>query len=230
MRRRQGATVHLLLVLVLVVGLLKDLAPCSAAAQEEGRATKYIWLMQGKEEMSLDFLRSDHSDAIQVVWGKGPKNHSKDAYYLPDSTCTEGRNFLLQMALLREEEEGIRYDYFIYTEDDAELEEILDFGHNVGDPYRTFERYLHMWEPAVAFPFNGYGMPDPPEEVVAACWWDHLMVAFHRDALPALLPYWTGFDKESWWFPQRIVTVLSAAFFHENRIQGKRQAPPLLFC
>ncbi len=32
------------------------------------------------------------------------------------------------------------YLYYIYTEDDAEMEEILDFGLNTGDPYRTFER------------------------------------------------------------------------------------------
>ena len=75
------------------------------------------------------------------------------------------------------------------------------------------------FQPAVGFPFNGYGFPEPPVEVVAACWWDHLMVAFHRDALPALLPYWTGMDTESWWFSQRIVTVLASAHFHHHRLQ-----------
>eukprot|EP00960_Hanusia_phi_P064447 765794-Hanusia_phi.AAC.5 len=46
--------------------ILQGLAHGGSVAGEEGRATRYIWLMQGKEEMSLDFLRSDHSDAIQV--------------------------------------------------------------------------------------------------------------------------------------------------------------------
>ena len=32
------------------------------------------------------------------------------------------------------------YLYYIYTADDAEMEEVLDFGINTGDPYRTFER------------------------------------------------------------------------------------------
>lgn len=39
--------------------------------------------------------------------------------------------------------------------------------HNITfqDPYRTFEAYLRKYQPAVGFPFNGYGFPDPPVEV-----------------------------------------------------------------
>jgi hypothetical protein len=40
----------------------------------------------------------------------------------------------------------IYYLYFIYTEDDAELDEIIDFGLSQGDPYRTFEAYLRYRE------------------------------------------------------------------------------------
>jgi len=35
---------------------------------------------------------------MKVVWGKEPSPTSTDTYYLPRSTCTEGRNYLLQLA------------------------------------------------------------------------------------------------------------------------------------
>lgn len=181
-----------------------------------GSRGKMIWMMQGKQEMDLSFLRSANSDAIQVVWGLEPSGNQEDAYFLPNSTCTEGRNFLLQQAFRKGLEQEEQYTYFIYTEDDAELDEIIDFGLSQGNPYRTFEAYLLKYLPAVAFPFNGYGFPDPPTEVVPACWWDHLMVAFHRDAIEALLPYWTGMDHLSWWFAQRIVTVMAAGEFRSS--------------
>ena len=190
------------------------------SVDDESRGGRMIWMMQGKQEMDLSFLRSEHSDAIQVVWGVEPSGVYEDTFYLPNSTCTEGRNYLLQRAYEKGEANGKQYLYFIYTEDDAELEEIIDFGLNQGDPYRTFEAYLRKYLPAVGFPFNGYGFPDDPDaEVVATCWWDHLLVAFHHDALQSLLPYWTGLDDVSWWFSQRIVTVLAAAHFHAHRLQ-----------
>ena len=42
-----------------------------------------------------------------------------------------------------------------------------DFGHSMGDPYRTFESYLRKYLPAVGFPFNGYGFPDTPDQEVS---------------------------------------------------------------
>jgi hypothetical protein len=88
--------------------------------------------MQGKQEMDLSFLRSASSDAIQVVWGETPSGKYDDAYYLPNSTCTQGRNYLLQLAYSKGVARGEQYLYFIYTEDDAELDEIIDFGLSQG--------------------------------------------------------------------------------------------------
>jgi len=78
-----------------------------------------IWMMQGKYEMDLSFLRSEHSDALQVVWGSEPSGRYDDAYYLPRSTCTEGRNYLLQLAyekgVARGEQVCVFYMYMFST-------------------------------------------------------------------------------------------------------------------
>ena len=65
--------------------------------------------------------------ALQVVWGKEPSEQSTDAFFLPNSTCTEGRNHLLQQALMLESATGKHFTYMIYTEDDSELEEVCVF-------------------------------------------------------------------------------------------------------
>jgi len=65
--------------------------------------------------------------ALQVVWGKEPSEQSTDAFFLPNSTCTEGRNHLLQQALMLESAMGKHFTYMIYTEDDSELEEVCVF-------------------------------------------------------------------------------------------------------
>ena len=97
-------------------------------------------MMQGKQEMDLSFLRSANSDAIQVVWGVEPSGNQEDAYFLPNSTCTEGRNYLLQQAFRKGLEQEEQYTYFIYTEDDAELDEIIDFGLSQGNPYNKWSQ------------------------------------------------------------------------------------------
>lgn len=105
--------------------------------------------------MDLSFLRSEVSDAIQVhglaipqansiilpsimppqsngpplqvLWGKEPSGQFLDTFHLPGSTCTEGRNHLLQQALMLEKAQGMSFSYMIFTEDDSELEEVLTF-------------------------------------------------------------------------------------------------------
>ncbi|KAJ1481778.1 hypothetical protein T484DRAFT_1806289, partial [Baffinella frigidus] len=89
---------------VLLLLLSLTLGAGAGDGREEG--VRVIWMMQGKKAMDLSFLRSPASDAIQ------------------------GRNYLLQKAVALSAETGVVYEYYIYTEDDAELEEILDFGLN----------------------------------------------------------------------------------------------------
>ena len=87
--------------------------------------------------------------SAQVVWGAEPSGKYDDTYYLPQSTCTEGRNYLLQLAYEKGVARGEQYIYFIYTEDDAELDEIIDFGLSQGvrtDEWRLNARFCcHMF-------------------------------------------------------------------------------------
>ena len=103
-----------------------------------GAVGRIIWMMQGKHELDLSYLRGEHSDAIQVVWGAPPSGTYADTHFLPNSTCTEGRNFLLQLAFEKGVARGEQYLYFIYTEDDAELEEII------GHPLSPAHIHVHI--------------------------------------------------------------------------------------
>ena len=215
---------RLLVSMMLCTGGTQQLWTEGGGLQAGAAAGRMIWMMQGKYEMDLAFLRSEHSDAIQVrrrsmasrlslslslvcvcvcvyvcvcmcvcvcvcvcvhssvclfllgadcsacivvscspsasdcahaclsaqvVWGAEPSGKYDDTYYLPQSTCTEGRNYLLQLAYEKGVARGEQYIYFIYTEDDAELDEIIDFGLSQGvrtDEWRLNARFCcHMF-------------------------------------------------------------------------------------
>jgi hypothetical protein len=48
---------------------------------------------------------------------------------------------------------------------------------------------------------------------------DGLFNAFHREAVDFLLPYYTGFDSESWLYSQHIVNHMASLLYHPYRIQ-----------
>jgi hypothetical protein len=48
---------------------------------------------------------------------------------------------------------------------------------------------------------------------------DALFNAFHRETVSFLLPYYTGFDSESWLYSQHILNHLTAILYNSHRIQ-----------
>jgi hypothetical protein len=53
---------------------------------------------------------------------------------------------------------------------------------------------------------------DPSGEVQSIYDFDHLLMAVHRDAVDALLPYYLQHEDESWWYNQYFVNAAVALF------------------
>ena len=127
---------------------------------------------------------------------------------------------MYELALQRQRAMGVCYMYFVFRDGDCELEEVINFGHNTGNPYRTFEKYLTMVRPAVGVArYDSFQEFDATKEFQLAYNFDQLFVAVHHDATQLLLPYSTQWDNESWSHPSRIFTMLSAVHYHRHRIQ-----------
>ena len=168
------------------------------------------------------------SDVIQLAFKVPPPQPSADIFWAPNTTWNSGRNLLFDLALQRQAQTGVCYMcdtcfmcdmcfmcdvrcmYFVFRDGDCELEEVLDFGHNTGNPYRTFEKYLTMTRPAVGFArYDSFQEFDASKEYTSpplastpflrckfprSCRYqlgynfDQLFVAVHHDATPLLLP------------------------------------------
>ena len=181
---------------------------------------KFIYLVQNEHALDLSQLYGPRSDVIQLAFKVPPPKPSADVIWAPNTTWNSGRNLLFDLALQRQKDLGLCYMYFVFRDGDCQLEEVIDFGHNTGNPYRTFEKYLTMTRPAVGFArYDSFQEFDASKEYQLGYNFDQLFVAVHHDATNLLLPYGTQWDKESWSHPSRIFTMLSAAHFHRHRIQ-----------
>lgn len=198
--------------------------PPGLAARVDDRpdGKPFLYLVQGRGRLPAHYteLESDRSDVIHLTWGE-PVG---EAIYHPGSTWAEGRNRLLEEALVRPE----RPLYYILLDDDVEFEK---------GGWRLFEDELLTYRPAVAAPFyplydavvdpvpgvEAYP-PRPGTDAQTAFWHDAMYAAFHRDVVAdgLLLPYYTGMDHISWPISQWFVIFLARVLYSGHVLQFNR--------
>jgi hypothetical protein len=171
---------------------------------------KLVYLVQSAAgaPSSYQAIYSDRADLIQLTW----KQPIEGALFLPKSTWSQGRNRLLAEAMGR----GESYLYYIFLDDDVVFER--------GD-WRAFEDALLNYRPAIATPF----FPDYPPvdrsrldlEAHTCAYFDAMFNAFHADVARdgLILPYYDGFDAESWWYSQALVMELARELYPEHTVQ-----------
>ena len=178
----------------------------------------FVYLIQSESDMPYCDLPDEHNDIILLTW-KEPSDRNGAIFY-PQSTWNEGRNSLLKEALSRNAE----YLYYIFLDGDCIVKEDAELARTLniplcGNPFRTFEKYLLEWEPAVGYSRYSWQYDEPGSEVNLGYNFDALFNAFHREAIAFLLPYYTGFDCESWLYSQHILNHLTALLYNSHRIQ-----------
>jgi hypothetical protein len=142
------------------------------------------------------------------------KNGSVNWVYRPGQSWTFSRNVLLSLALEKERIENKEYQYLIFADADAELildetvkqkyeNNVTSFAGNVSEqlfPYRYFEYMMHEYQPPFGCtskrPWNCY---NNEADIVPIRYCDADFNAFHRKAVPILLPYATTFDSKNWY-------------------------------
>ena len=182
----------------------------------------FIYLVQSAEGMPYSGIRGPDSDVLLLTWSR-PADWP-DAVFLPGSSWNEGRNRLLWEARRRARHQGGEHRYYIFMDDDCRLKEDDALAAQLGipltgSPFRTFERFLDEWEPAVGYTRYDWQHYEKGRAINLGHNIDALFVAFHREALDLLMPYYTGFDSESWLYSQHIVNHLASLCYHPYRIQ-----------
>lgn len=183
---------------------------------------RFVYLIQARAHMPYDCLPDPGNDIILLTWGT--PSDFPGAIHFPRSSWNEGRNRLLAEALRRGRERGENYLYFIFLDEDVELKEDTELAESLGisltgNPFRTFESLLLEWEPAVGYARYSWQFTEPDRPVNPGHNFDALFNAFHREAVEILLPYYTGFDAESWLYSQLLISHLCSLIYPFHRMQ-----------
>ncbi len=182
----------------------------------------FIYLIQSAARMPYPELPGPSCDVLLLTWQHPAAG--EDAVFLPGSSWTEGRNRLLWEARQRARRSGNDYRYYIFLDDDCRVREDVALARRLkrpltGNPFRTFEQFLLEWEPAVGYTRYDWQHFEKDRAVNLGHNIDALFNAFHRETVDFLLPYYTGFDSESWLYAQHLLNHLASLFYHAHRIQ-----------
>lgn len=186
----------------------------------------FIYLIQQVSGDSLPEIADPSCDLI-VLDRQEPdpqKSASCGTALAGDLSWSEGRNRLLWQALQLARTTGNDYLYYIFLDDECVLQEDRKLARQldiplIGNPFRTYERFLLEWEPAVGYARNDNHYYEEGRAVNLGHAFDGSFNAYHRETLSFLLPYYTGFDSESWLYAQHIINHMVSLFFHPHRIQ-----------
>jgi hypothetical protein len=186
----------------------------------------FIYLIQSVSGTPHPEIPGPTCDLI-VLNRQEPNQHGNlrdGSISVPDLSWNEARNRLLWEALEQARTSGNDYLYYIFLDDDCILCEDQKLAGELdipltGNPFRTFERFLLEWEPAVGYTRNDRQHYEKGQAVNLRYGIDDLFSAYHRETLSFLLPYYTGFDSESWLYSQHIINHMASLLYHSHRIQ-----------
>jgi len=155
------------------------------------------------------------------------------------TTWTTARNLLFQRALIEEYRQGWRWAYFNFGDGDIQIdcpitEKLLKTNKTSGDEiifaehFRMFinnsinndqcfllvDAFLLSVSPAIGV-IGGMPIPSIYDGLLAQIVYhiDAMFNAFHRDAIPFVLPYCPRYDQRTWWTSQAILIYRSLCLF-----------------
>jgi hypothetical protein len=102
--------------------------------------------------------------------------------------------------------QGWLYDYFVFTDDDVEVD---------SGGYSLFEQFLDQWRPAVGGPsYRRY--PDRLFEAIIHM--DLMVWAYHREAVEVFLPLIEDFDENCLWSSNLIANMESSYIYRNHMV------------
>ncbi len=171
---------------------------------------RFIYLVQGEANLVKSFFHlADRADveAIFMTYDR----EIEGAVFFPNSTWSQGRNKLLELALKKSK----KYLYYIFCDDDV----VFKTG-----TWDDFESQILTLKPAIAVPINHPKTKNTPIKGLPHQTFlvnDEQLLAVHRDVIDdgILFPYQSQFDKTHWWAACEIQELLIQNFYPTSAIQ-----------
>ena len=193
--------------------------------QNNGR---FVYMVTGEREPNPRWRRLSDEEGVHIIfvaWKYGfPRPFISDKvriFYYPKSTWTSCRNFLLQRAKELEEELGVKFDYYLFADEDVLLCSRSTLMPNdwSKDPLSSalvLHKNLIRDKPARAsVEYSGRNINEFGLWCVRSCAFDGALDIYHRSVVPYLLPYFETFDEFSWQMSQYMTNLRSQALLED---------------
>ena len=190
-----------------------------------GQPVKFVYLTQGPEYVKTEsekFCEATRTCDVIFLTFKTPSPRPNDIF-MPESNFNTGRNRLLDAALASPTD----YDYFIFHDDDVQLEidpHWIPNGRKPDpecapkqSPHGCFQHLLAKHKPILGT-VRYCERTSLDVEASLPHRFDAIINAFHKSALTYLLPYETIFDDKSMWYSQLMFALDSNMFAHTRRL------------
>ena len=169
---------------------------------------KIVYLIQGRSDLIVNYFQvfnRSYVDAFFLTYDE----RIEGAYFYPNSTWSQGRNKLLELA-----KSAGDYLYYVFCDDDIKFK---------SGGWELFERQLLRYQPAVAVPVFGKTRKSPIKFFRFQNFYlnDEQFMAFHKDVVKdqVLLPYQSRFDSIHWWASCEIQEILIQNFYFNSSLQ-----------
>lgn len=184
----------------------------------------FIYIIQNDVFCNTSHMRHKDAEVLLIAW-KRKHRCDADCMFYPNSTVNEGRNAAWENTFVRWP--GTVFTYYIFLDGDTSLTfrrersslSVVEGVSSDKQPFRMFEQYLLHYSPAIGLPRYDRWHSDNGNEVQLLSNFDHIMIAIHENVSRLFLPTETSFDDVSWWYGQRIVSLLAAVAFSNQTLQ-----------
>lgn len=175
-----------------------------------------------------EYLRSgsDESEMFVVTW----KERTEGFPFNEGGTFAANRNYLLELALQKEEARGCRFTYYIWHDEHMEK---LTFDPEVAAhdgvrmdiaPHAAFRSQLDQRNPAVAVPKYHWMPPrggtsfggESARGAYSVLMFDHAMVAVHSTAARIILPFAADLEPIHWVYTQELFSQFVSVLYLEH--------------
>jgi hypothetical protein len=169
---------------------------------------------------------SNETELIVVTW----KERTEGFPFNERAPFAANRNFLLELALQKEEARGCRFTYYIWHDEhlvkltvDPEVAAYDGVNTNI-HPHAAFREELDKHNPAVAVPKYFWMHPrggssfggESARGAYSVLNFDHAFVAVHSTAARVLLPFATEVEPMHWVYAQELFSQFVSVVFLEH--------------
>ena len=184
----------------------------------------FVYIIQNDVFCNASHMRHKDAEVLLIAW-KRKHRCGDDCMFFPNSTVNEGRNAAWENTFVRWP--GTVFTYYIFLDGDTSLTfrpersslSVVEGVSSDKQPFRMFEQYLLHYRPAIGLPRYDGWHSDDGNEVQLLSNFDHIMIAIHQNVSRLFLPTETSFDDVSWWYGQRIFSLLAAVAFSNQTFQ-----------